>query len=286
MRLATLLLALTSAACAGDDPAVDARRFQLAGVVVGREASPPRIVVAHDAINGLMPAMTMAFEVTSAAPALRDGDRIIATLVVTGSRSWLEDVRITASGGAAPAGVSGGTRATPGALVPAVPLLDQDGRSLTLRDFAGRVVVLTFLYTRCPLPDFCPLMIAHLEHVRRRANELGIGERVALLGVTLDPAYDTPAVLRAYGDARLAGPDRFDQWTLATGNAAQIDDLARYFGVGHRGENGVITHTLATAVVGHDSRIVRTFAANAWRPDDVLEVVRAGVERAAAAPRR
>ena len=69
MRLAMLLLALASAACSGDDGAIDARRFQLAGVVVGREATPPRIVVAHDAINGLMPAMTMAFEVTGATPA-------------------------------------------------------------------------------------------------------------------------------------------------------------------------------------------------------------------------
>ena len=88
---------------------------------------------------------------------------------------------------------------------------------MTLRDFAGRVLVVTFIYTRCPLPDFCPLMVRHLETVRRRANEEGIGSRLALLGVTLDPAFDTPAVLRAYGESVLKGADRFDQWTLATG---------------------------------------------------------------------
>ena len=152
---------------------------------------------------------------------------------------------------------------------------------MTLRDFDGRVLVVTFIYTRCPLPDFCPLMVKHLESVRRRANDERIPGVVALLGVTLDPEFDTPAVLRAYGESVLEGPDRFGQWTLAGGTTAQIEDVAKFFGVGYRADNGVVTHTLTTAVIGHDGRIMRVFPSNSWRPDELFDVVKRGLERAA-----
>lgn len=219
-----------------------------------------------------MPAMNMPFEIKGEAPAVRDGDGILATLVVTSGSSWLEDVRVTATGGGPPAPPVA-NRAMPGAAVPAFPITDQDGRRLTLRDFAGRVLVVTFIYTRCPLPDFCPLMVQHLERVRRRANDGRFGDRVAFLGVTLDPAFDTSAVLRTYGVSRLQGANRFDQWTLATGSPAQIADIARFFGVDYRLDNGFVTHTLVTAVVGADGRLVRSFPSNSWLPDEVFDVV-------------
>jgi protein SCO1 len=282
MRRVIVLLVLSIAACS-DDAMLGLRRFQLTGVVVGRETSPPRIVVAHEAVNGLMPAMTMAFEVgEAAAPPLNNGDRIVATLVVSDTKSWLEDLKVTARNGAAvtsPATM----RAMPGALVPDLPLIDQNGAPFMLGASAGRVRIVTFIYTRCPLPDFCPLMVRHLETVRRRANEEGLGGQLALLGVTLDPAFDTPAVLRAYGESMLKGSNRFDQWTLATGTPAQIENVARFFGVGYRADGGLVTHTLATAVVGHggnDGRVMRVFESNSWRPDEVYDVVRRGIEQA------
>jgi protein SCO1 len=283
LRAATVLVvvALVLPSGCSREPAVDAQRYQLTGVVTGREPSSSRVVVAHDPVSGFMPAMSMAFEVSGDASSLREGDRIVSTLVVTASRSWLEDVRITGRDGER-ATLSAHSRAFAGALVPGLELVDQHGDPITLRKFAARVLVVTFIYTRCPLPDFCPLMVRHLESVRRRANEENIGDRLALLGVTLDPAFDTPAVLRAYGEAMLEGENRFEQWTLATGNAAQIDDAARFFGVAYRSEQGLITHGLTTTVVGPDGRIMRTFESNSWRPDELFDVVRRGVERAAA----
>jgi protein SCO1/2 len=189
--------------------------------------------------------------------------------------------RSAAAGGGAGIDASVASRAAPGVIIPSFRLLDQNGRSLTMRDFAGRVVVVTFVYTRCPMPDFCPLMVKHLESVRSRANEDKMGAGVALLGVTLDPAFDTPAVLRAYGASVLQGADRFTQWTLATGTAEQIEDVARFFGVDYKADNGLVTHSLTTTVVGHDGRIMRTFASNSWRPDELFDVVKRGVERAA-----
>jgi len=280
-RTALAIVAALSIAGCSRGTAGDARRFQLTGVVAGREASPPRVVVAHDAVEGLMPAMSMAFEIRGNAPPVRDGDRIAATLVMTDSRSWLEDVTVRARDGAPGMRMTAASRAMPGAVVPDLPLVDQDGAPMTLRFGAGRVRIVTFIYTRCPLPDMCPLMVKHLEAVRRRANEDGFGSRLALLGVTMDPAFDTPPVLRAYGEAVLSAGDRFGQWTLATGTAAQVEEVARFFGVGYRAEGGFVTHTLTTTVVGHDGRVMGVFGSNSWRPDDVYDLVRRGIERAA-----
>jgi protein SCO1/2 len=195
-------------------------------------------MIAHDPVEGLMPAMSMPFEIRGVKPGLREGDRIAATLVVTSSRTWLENVRITGAGSAALDSAVSSSHAAPGVVVPAFPLVNQDGKSITFRQFAGRVVVLSFIYTRCPLPDFCPLMVKHLEGVRQRASDERVGDRVALLGVTLDPAFDTPAVLRTYGDSMLKGANRFDHWTLATGTVGQVEDVARFFGVAGRAEGG------------------------------------------------
>ena len=282
MRRATLLViligALIGAAC-GADARVDVRRYQLTGVVVGRDATSSRLRVAHEAINGLMPAMSMEFEIRGEAPRIGDGDRIAATLVLSDTQSWLEDLKVTSRSGAAVTSPAT-ARATPGAVVPDLPMIDQYGAPFTLGDGAGRVRVVTFIYTRCPLPDFCPLMLKNLEAVRRRADKEGVDSQLALLGVTLDPAFDTSAVLRAYGESMLKGSNRFDQWTLATGTPVQIENVARFFGVGYRADGGFVTHTLATVVIGKDGRVMRVFESNSWRPDEVFDVVRRGIEQA------
>ena len=172
-----------------------------------------------------MPAMAMPFEVRGITPGLREGDRIAATWLSC-DRSWLEDVRVTAAGSGVGTWPPVPSRAVPGLIVPPFELGDQSDRPLTFRGFTGRVLVITFIYTRCPLPDFCPLMVRHLEAIRRRAVEERIGNRLALLGVTLDPGFDTPDVLRTYGESVLKGADRFDRWTLATGTPAQVEEVA------------------------------------------------------------
>jgi protein SCO1/2 len=275
-RLALVLLAVVMAACSRS---ADAHRYQLTGTVAGFEPSPARVVVSHDAVSGLMPAMSMPFEVSGITPGLRVGDRIAATLAVSGTRSWLEDVKVIAASSGAQAGLPLADHAVPGTIVPPFELRDQNDRAVRMREFSGRVLVVTFIYTRCPLPDFCPLMVRNLEAVRRRADAEGIGSRLALLGVTLDPAFDTPAVLRTYGESVLKTAHRFDRWTLATGTPEQIEEVARFFGATARAEGGLVTHTLSTAVIGHDGRIMRLFPSNSWRPDELYDVVRLGIER-------
>ena len=281
MRHLILPLVVITAACwANTAPAL--RRFQLNGVVVGREVSPPRIVIAHDAVPGLMPSMSMGVEIGDlSAPVLADGDRIVATLVVSETKSWLEDVKVIGRSGAPGTRTPTAGHAVPGVLAPDLSLLDQNGRPTGLRAFAGQVLVVTFIYTRCPLPDFCPLMVKHLESVRRQLNDASLGEGFAMLGITLDPTFDTPDVLRAYGEAVLKGSNRFDQWTLATGTPAQVEDVARFLGVAYRAEGGLVTHTLVTVVVSHDGRIIRMLESNSWQPGELYDVVREAIERAA-----
>jgi protein SCO1/2 len=270
-----VLVAVLAAGCARETGG-DARRFPLTGTVAGREVSPPRTLVTHEAIDGLMPAMTMGFEIVGAMPPMRNGDRIAGTLVVTAERSWLESVRVTAraeGGGSAEREVVA-SAAVPGVLVPPFDLRDQDGAPLTLRQFRGRVLVVTFIYTRCPLPQFCPLMVSHLETVRRGIHEVGHADRARFLGVTLDPTFDTPPVLRAYGEGMLHDEPRFSAWSLATGTEAAVQEIAGFFGVDYRADGSTIVHGLATAVVGADGRVIRVWPSNSWTPSDVLDVVR------------
>jgi protein SCO1 len=259
----------------------DTRRFPLTGTIVERGTAPSRIVVEHDAVTGLMPAMTMDVDVEGAPVMPRPGDRIAATLIVTSDRSWLQDLTVTWAASVPLAGVVAAGAARPGALAPDFQLRDQDDRPVTRHDFAGRVLVLTFIYTRCPLPDFCPLMVRHLERVRRLATEAGFGARTAFLGVTLDPAFDTPDVLRRYGAAVLKGQNLSNQWTLATGSRAQIADVATFFSVAYRAETQLVTHTLMTAVLDGGGRVVRLFPSNSWRPEELFEIVRKAIDEGA-----
>ena len=128
-------------------------------------------------------------------------------------------------------------------------------------------------------------MVKHLESVRRQLNDANLGERFAMLGITLDPTFDTPDVLRTYGESVLKGSNRFDQWTLATGTPAQVEDVARFLGVAYRAEGGLVTHTLMTVVVSHDGRIIRMLESNSWRPEELYDVVRQAIDRAARSDR-
>src|ERR1700752_3561285 len=130
--------------------------------------------------------------------------------------SWRDDAAVVTPAGTSETSPPVASHAAPGAIVPHLRLIDQDGAETAVRDASGRVRIVTFIYARCPMPELCPLVMRHLETVRRRANDEGLGPRVSFLAVSLDPAFDTPAALRAYGESVLNASHRFDQWTLAT----------------------------------------------------------------------
>jgi protein SCO1/2 len=247
--------------------------------------APPaegRITVAHDDIPGYMPAMTMPFVLGPGVPArLAPGDRVRFTLRVAEDWSRAEDIIVIgrdADVARTAAGVPPGARQRlkKGDLLPAFSLTTEAGRGFTHADLRGRVTAVAFIFTRCPVPEFCPLMVKRFQQVQReveRDPELG---DVRLLSVTLDPAFDTPAVLAAYAKAMGVNPER---WQFVTGEPAEIARLTNAFSI-HAERNGVfIDHTLATAIIDADGRLVEIWRGNGWRSADLLEGLHRATER-------
>lgn len=280
-----VVLIATAAAVGVRGLASGERQFAGAGRIVDVPGDGT-VTIAHGDIAGLMPAMTMRFALASAEEgrSLAAGDLVRFRLRLDDSRSRVDRVVVTGHedvaagtgrGGAASASAGGGTRAVrvrPGDLVPAFALVDQERRPVTPRDFEGHLTLVTFIYTRCPLPEFCPLVTQRLRDVQDEiAGDAALAPRVRLLSVTLDPEFDTPDVLAAYGRAHGANPAR---WRYATGSPSDVSALARAFAVYTERNGATLDHTLATALVGGDGRVIDIWRGNGWPSAEVIAALR------------
>ena len=262
-----------------------ADHYETRGIVRGFSPDRQTIEIQHEDIPGFMPSMTMPFvardrkEIAN----LKTGDAISFRLTVTKSDSWIDhiskigigDVNLPEARTAPPRSLSGASpgyaRLKEGDQVPPFDLRNQDGERITLENFRGRPFVLTFIFTRCPLPNFCPLMSSNFEQLQA-AIKAASGElaRTRLLSITLDPAYDTPKVLSDYAAFHHAD---LQIWTFATAEEKSIDVLSRAFSVYRQPEGGTISHGLATALVNKDGTIVKIWRGNAWNPGEVIQVI-------------
>lgn len=155
-----------------------------------------------------------------------------------------------------------------GDAVPDVALVDQRGRPFSLQATHGSATIVSFLYTRCRDGTMCPLVAAKFARIQRLLR----GAPIRLVSVTLDPAFDTPAVLARYGAGYGADPA---VWTLATGSRGAVDELAGRFGLDvQRPAPGVVTHTEAAVLIDARGRVARIVDGAAWAPDDVLASAR------------
>lgn len=263
------------------------RAFDVRGRVAGFGDDGRTVFVEHEEIAGYMPAMTMPFEARDpdVLPALGVGDAVAFRLVVGPERSWIEGVERLDDDAlpehpaetSVPRPVAGGGASllSPGDAVPDVQLRDQAGDTVRLSDYRGQALVLTFVYTRCPIPDYCPLMSRHFQRLQPELQR-AFGDRAHLLSVSFDPEYDTPEVLRDYAGRYT---DDRSNWTFAV---PAMDDLARLtapFGVFTEAEGEQILHNLATAVVGPDGRLVRLWRGNDWEPGEVHAAVQTALHR-------
>jgi protein SCO1/2 len=260
--------------CASHGPE---QRYGLKGKVVFVDKRGGTVSISHEAIPGYMEAMTMPFTLKDPRllSGLADGDSIQATLVVSGSRSWLEDVITTRLTPVADGAVGATPSPDPvvGSEVPDLSFTNQSAKRITLSQYRGGALVVTFIYTRCPLPDYCPLMTANFSDVAKELKEHPDNyPQTRLLSITVDPDYDTPRVLREYGSA--TGAD-FKQWEFATGTREEVKRAAIWFGMTYWTEGDQIIHSLRTAVIGPDGRLVKLFAGNEWKPAEVLSELRA-----------
>lgn len=251
------------------------KRFELKGKVVSVNKAQRQVTIDHEQIPGFMDAMTMPFSVREdwALEALAPGQAIQATLVVRGERSWIEGIRISQS-------AAGGRPETAfsmpgiGEEVPDFKLTNQDTGQIHLAQYRGRPLLLTFIYTRCPLPDYCPRTSRNFSEVYRGLKSVAkAGQKPHLLTVSFDPEYDTPAVLREYARRYMNPPD-FGTWEFATGSPEDIKSIAGHFGLIYRKESGQITHSLVTALIGADGKLKQIFQGNEWTPSQVLNAFR------------
>lgn len=266
-------LVVTLAACGPKKPTGPVHSYPLEGTIVSIDKANQQVMVDMKTIPGFMEAMVMPMTLKAdwAWGVMKPGQTIKATLVVQGDQSWLEKPSFSDAPVAAPAGAeTGSVGPTEGAAVPDFTLRDQDGRKLSLAALKGKAVVLTFIYTRCPLPNFCPLMERNFGVIDRQvAKDPGQYPPVDLISVSFDPEHDTPAVLKKYGE-RYVGKEGFARWQFATSTPKQIARMTKYFGVAYQPEQGVVVHTLQTVVIDPDGRFFKSYYGNTWAPQQVL----------------
>jgi protein SCO1/2 len=280
-----LLLWLASTAGACRRAAPDQRRYPLQGQVQAIDAPRKLVILKHEEIKGFMPAMTMPYEVEDpkALDALAPGDLIDSTLVVFSSGAHVTNIKKVGTAplekppaeAPMPSASSGFELLKPGEAVPDASFLDQNGRKRRFSAFKGTPVVMTFIYTKCPLPTFCPLMDRHFASLQKTLAADPSLSSVHLVTVSFDPAVDTPPVLKQHAKALDADPKR---WTFLTGDRDEIDQFAARFGVSvSRAMNDPrdITHNLRTAIVTPDGKLAKVYTGNDWTPDQVLTDLKA-----------
>jgi protein SCO1/2 len=274
-------LILAVAACRTVTP-VPQQRYEVRGKVVAVDKRGGMVTLAHEAIQGYMGAMTMGFVLKDqwAFDVLKEGQTVRATLVVQGENAWLEGIVVTEDARPESASLAPPEALRPplpGAEVPDLPLTNQDGKRIHFHQYRGKTLLLTFIYTRCPLPDYCPLMSKNFARIMDELNrDPSLAASTHLMSISIDPKYDTPAVLRRYGldcgGKSSALP--FARWEFASGTPEQVRKVAEFFGLSYWSERGQIVHALVTALIGPDGKVRKIYPGNQWQPAEVLSDLR------------
>lgn len=274
VTLVILLLLSTTISCHKDIS--NQKRYDLKGKVLTVERDKHSITVAHEAVKDYMPAMTMPFTLRDDWPfeVLTQGDQITATLVIDGTESWLENIVITQeSADTSAPGPGGVVEAKEGTAIPDYGLVNQSGQPIHLAQYRGKVLLLTFIYTRCPIPEYCTLMSQNFAQIDAElAKEPDLYQKTHLLSISIDPEYDTPAVLRSYGAAHTGKytDEKFTHWEFATGTKDQVKGIAQFFGLRYYADADQIVHGLRTVIITPDGKVAKVYRDNAWKPDEVL----------------
>jgi protein SCO1/2 len=248
--------------------------YRVVGQILAVDRHSSRVTIRHQDIDGFMPGMTMPFPVRDVR--LLDGrtagETVDATLSVQGTDAWVSRLTVT---GSAPITESAPVLGLgPGDRIADAALVDQDGAPMRVADLRGHPSVVTFIYTRCPLPEYCPTIEARLRSVQQAivAEPALAGTRI--LAVTLDPAHDTPPVLAMHARERHADPA---VWRFASGTADAVDGFGRQFGLAvtrTSGEPSGIEHNLRTVILDPDLRIAAMLTGSDWPASDAIAALR------------
>lgn len=297
--VAVLLLAAASVAGCKQAPPTPAgptitKTFKIRGKIVSTDPAAGQITLDHEAVPGFMDAMVMPYKLAdpSIMSELHSGDGITADVIVE---------QVVDQNGADPQGGYKDARldhivvvsqARPdykpkvqyhvpekGDQVPDFALLNQSGKTIHLDQFRGRVVLMTFIYTRCTLADFCPRMSRNFAEIDKALeSDPALYAKTHLLSVSFDPTYDTPAVLKSYGGAYTGNytNEKFGHWDFAAPPVKELEAMTEFFDVGVMpGENKSLTHSLSTVLIGKDGKVVAWYPTNDWQPSEMVAAVKA-----------
>lgn len=284
--LASLLLACLLAGChssrqpdAQFSSASNYKVYHLRGKIVSTSPATGELTIAGDAIPGYMDPMTMPYKLKNPGIVgeMHPGDTITADVLVSQGADGtvlLDHLVVIAQGKPDYKPAVFYHVPAPGDRVPNFVLRNQDGREIHLDQFRGKELLLTFIYTRCPLPDYCPRVTRNFAAIDASlAGDRALDKKFHLLTISFDPAHDTPERLRAYG-AQYLGSDAesaFSHWDFAVPPAGELEKMALYFDVGiTRGADDSITHTLSTTLIGPDGKVARFYPGNDWTPEQVM----------------
>jgi protein SCO1/2 len=271
-------------ACSKSDPAAATaspeKNYALHGEVVSVDPSRNVLVVRHDEIEGLMPAMTMEFAVSPGDAAVaKPGQKIRARLIPVQNGNWRLE-QIWPDDAMSTSAVENQAKALRqdtltrgrsayreiGEAMPEFALYDQTGRVVDSGRFRGKQIMLNFIYTRCPVATMCPAATAKMIRTQQLAQEAGV-KNLELISITLDPTYDTPGVLKEYADTHGIDTSNF---SLLTGPENAIKDLLEQFGVIAEFEGDLVKHTLSTILINENGRIVHRADGSVWEPRDFV----------------
>ena len=280
--LTLLLSGFLFVSCKQPSPnaSANAERYPLKGKIISIDKAAKTAKIDHEPVEGYMPAMTMDFPIHSdwVWSELAIGAEIRAELVVDNTAKdpyWLENIGIIAA--AMP-----GQETPPendkfvqiGKEVPDFTLTNQDKKQISIKDFRGKALAITFIYSRCPIADYCIRMSTNFSDVANELNQImGPRNRFALLSISFDPENDTPEKLKSYGLGYMGkGATDLGIWQLAVGTDAEVRKIADFFGLRYEvdaNDKTQINHSLRTAVIGPDGKVTKIFAGNEWTPAEL-----------------
>lgn len=286
--LVLLLNPFTPSGSKAAGPPAGVQTFDAAGVVVALPAGHETIVIRHGAISNYMAAMTMSFPVKQPAElsTLNVGNEVSFQLHVTRDESWVDS--FVRHGRVLP---SPQAKTAPDEPPRVHPLLhyqftNELGLPVSLSDFPGQALAITFFYTRCPLPEYCPRLSKNFQEASQKLESMtNAPSNWHFLSISFDPEFDTPDMLKAYGEGYQYDPKH---WSFLTGPVDQINQLARACGVTTSADNATINHNFRTLIIDASGHLQMVFPTTGDLSDQIVDQIiqAAGVTNPAAASGR
>jgi len=275
-------LPLTLAACTGQNSEESKvlKEFRVKGFIQNIQDEGRTLIIDHEEMPGYMSAMTMPFHVKdpNESKDLTTGNEILFTYKVEEFSSWVEAIEKTGNQKEVPKGPQQNDQSSSllkiGDPFPYFELIDEYGNKLQLKDYQGHVLALTFIFTRCPVPDYCPAMMRNFKEVDEMLrSDSSAPENYRLLTVSFDTKFDTPDVLNTYGNQFKKDNDN---WNLAGSSDAQtIRSIGDAVGLKFStSQTSIYSHNLRTVVLDQDGNITQIFTNENWKANELVEEIK------------